>query len=149
MKSVPLAFMLLITIGLAGTAGQAASDTAPGEECAPGAESVPCLAAQGDRHAMYMMGRDAYERGRESGDMALALEWARNAASTGDRSGKKLLKMVYLQVGEGVHKDFVQAYVWLTAAIAEGNDYLVVWRDRLIAKMTPDQLDQAKKLTGE
>lgn len=53
--------------------------------------------------------------------------------------------MVYMQLGWGAHRDYVQAYSWLSEGIADGVKYLVTWREKLIAKMTPDQLAQAKK----
>lgn len=63
----------------------------------------------------------------------------------GDKNGERLLKMVYMQLGWGAHRDYVQAYGWLSEGIADGVKYLVTWREKLIAKMTPDQLAQAKK----
>jgi hypothetical protein len=57
--------------------------------------------------------------------------------------------MVHMQLGWGAHKDYVQAYVWLSEAIAGGSDYLVTWRKMLTEKMTPEQLAKAKELTDQ
>jgi TPR repeat protein len=97
---------------------------------------------------MSVMGRRAYERARTSGDFASALDWSRRLATAGDGNGKRLLKMVYLELGFGAHRDYVQAYVWLSEAIAAGDDYLLQWRKMLEEKMTPEQVVQARKLAA-
>lgn len=78
-------------------------------------------------------------------DFSEAYALSRNLALQGDKNGERLLKMVYMQLGWGAHRDYVQAYSWLSEGIADGVKYLVTWREKLIAKMTPDQLAQAKK----
>lgn len=97
---------------------------------------------------MYVMGRRAYEHARTSGDFTSALDWSRRLATAGDENGLRLLKMVYLELGWGAHRDYVQAYVWLSEAIAAGDDYLVKWRKMLEEKMTPEQVVQARKLAA-
>jgi hypothetical protein len=98
--------------------------------------------------AMYAVGRKAYDDGRQSGDFTEALSWSRKLAAAKEKNGERLLKMVYLQLGWGAHRDYVQAYVWLSEAIAGGDDYLVQWRKMLVDKMTPEQVAQAKKQAG-
>jgi len=124
--------------------------TAIAEEatCPEGDESIECKAQAGDRIALYVLGRSAYESARKSGDFTEALRLARQLDATGDKNGDRLLKMVYLQLGWGGHTDYVQAYVWLSEAIAGGDDYLVTWRSRLAGKMTPEQLAQAQEIAG-
>ena len=65
-------------------------------------------------------------------------------------TGNMLLKMVYLQLGSGAHRDYVQAHVWLREAIdsSEENLYLVLWLERLEAKMGPEQIEKAKQLAA-
>ena len=98
-----------------------------------------------ERLVQYVKGRDAYENARTAGDFSEAYALSRNLALQGDKNGERLLKMVYMQLGWGAHRDYVQAYGWLSEGIADGEKYLVIWREKLIAKMTPDQLATEKK----
>ncbi len=101
-----------------------------------------------NRMAVYSKGRNAYDNARTSGDFSEALALSRQLAGKGDKNGERLLKMVYLQLGWGGHRDYVQAYKWLSEGIAGGADYLVRWRQILTEKMTADQLAEAKKMAG-
>jgi TPR repeat protein len=148
MKPMLVAFGLLVIFILAPWSQQAVRAAEEKPDCAPGPGRMLCLAEQGDSKAFYLVAREAYEEGRKSGDLTRALEWATKSANDGDRSGRKLLKMVYVELGLGVHRDFVQAYVWLTQAIADGHTWLPVWRDKLAEKMNADQIAQAQKLAG-
>ena len=147
MKPMLLALALLMASTLAPWTFEFVPATAAEPDCPPAPDKVPCLAESGDPMAMTMMGRSAFADGRESGDLTVALQWARRAVEAGNRrSGEMLLKMVYLQLGEGTHRDFVQAYVWLSKAIDNGDDTLLAWRKRLVGKMKPEQLAQAETL---
>ena len=53
-----------------------------------------------------------------------------------------------VQLGWGAHRDYVQAYVWLSEGIAGGNESLRRWRDKLVEKMTAEQVAQAKERAG-
>jgi TPR repeat protein len=118
-------------------------------QCPQGGEWLACRARAGDPGAMYAVGRDAYEAARTSGDFSEALDWARKLDGMGDKNGERLLKMVYLQLGWGGHRDYVQAYVWLSEGIAGGDESLVRWRKTLTEKMTPEQIAAARKLAGD
>jgi hypothetical protein len=144
---IGLAFALGLVFApfLRGTATMALAEEAT---CPEGDESIECKAQAGDRIALYVLGRNAYESGRESGDFTEALRLARQLDASGDKNGDRLLKMVHLQLGWGGHTDYVQAYVWLSEAMAGGKDYLVTWRSRLAEKMTPDELAQAQEIAG-
>ena len=133
-----LVLALLIAAGPAGAAG-----------CPPGPEGNRCKAENGDPRAMYLIGREAYDEARQSGDFSEAYMWASRAKDAGFLGGRMLLKMVYLQAGDGLHHDYVEAHRWLSAAIADGDDYLVSWRQRLEAKMTPEQIAEAHSLEAE
>jgi hypothetical protein len=100
--------------------------------------------------ALFIQGRDAYERGRETGDLGEARKFALELIERQDtRHGKALMKYIYMQVAQGIHKDPVEAYRWVAADIAAGASYarlnLERVRDQLAAKMTPEQLDEARK----
>ena len=111
-------------------------------------DEAACMADRDERVAIYAKGRDAYDNARTSGDFSEALILSRQLASKGDKNGERLLKMVYIQLGSGAHRDNVQAYVWISEGIAEGIDYAPLWRKKLTEKMTPDQLAEAKKTVG-
>lgn len=132
MKAVWFGVLAFVVAGAAGAA------------CPPGPEGNLCKAENGDAMAMYMVGREAYQAGRESGDLGEAFVWAQKARDAGYRGGRMLLKMVYVQMGEGTHHDYVEAHRWLSEAIAAGEDYLEPWRRRLEKKMTADQLAAAQ-----
>ena len=121
--------------------------TATDPDCISEEDKVPCLAAKDDPMAMYMMGRRAYEAGRVSGDFTEALAWGQKVIKLRRHTGNMMLKMVYLQLGAGAHRDYVQAHVWLREAIdaSEANLYLIPWLERLEAKMEPEQIDRAKQ----
>jgi hypothetical protein len=114
----------------------------------PEDNSAPCQAEEAERVAIYVKGRNAYDNARTSGDFSEALTLARQLAVQGDKNGERLLKMVYLQLGWGAHRDYVQAYGWLSEGIAGGEEYLVRWRKLLAEKMTAEQLAEAKKMAG-
>jgi hypothetical protein len=142
---VGLATLLVLTLApWAGGIGRVAAES----ECPPGDESVPCQAQKGDPVAMYVMGRRAYEDARTSGDFTAALNWSRKLVAAREKNGERLLKMVYMQLGWGTHRDNVQAYVWLSEAIAAGDDYLIPWRKMLVEKMTSEQVAEAKSRAG-
>jgi hypothetical protein len=138
-----LAFILA---GLSPTTGISVA-TAAETRCAED-NPAPCQADEAERVAIYVKGRNAYDNARTTGDFSEALTLARQLAVQGDKNGERLLKMVYLQLGWGAHRDYVQAYGWLSEGIAGGEEYLVRWRTLLAEKMAPEQLAEAKKLAG-
>lgn len=146
MKFVLFALALLAAVSLA---QDATAQTAT--ECVAEEDKVPCLAATGDPMAMYMMGRRAYEGGRTTGDFTEALAWGQKVIRVRRHTGNMLLKMVYLQLGAGQHRDRVQAHLWLRQAIdsSEANLYLVPWLERLEAKMEPEEIEKAKRLAAQ
>jgi len=99
---------------------------------------------------LYIKGTDAFDRGREIGDLTEAHGYAAELMARNDlRHGKALMKHIYMQFGLGVHKDLVQAYRWVAADVAAGTTYkrLDPQRilDQLTARMTPEQLSEAKQ----
>lgn len=99
---------------------------------------------------LFIKGRDAFDRGREIGDLSEAHNYAAELIARNDlRHGQALMKFIYLQFAQGVHKDLVQAYRWVASDLAAGTTYkrLDLQRilDQLAARMTPEQLDEAKR----
>ncbi|MEM7252357.1 MAG: hypothetical protein AAF493_13145 [Pseudomonadota bacterium] len=112
-------------------------------ECPPLPGGMRCAAEQGDPRAMYVVGREAYDEARKTGDFTEAHMWATKAKKANFLAGKMLFKMVHLQVGEGNHNNVVEGHRWLSTAIKGGAEYLVPWRQRLEAKMTDAQIAEA------
>ena len=148
MKPLRLALIMFAVMSLWNGAVVHATATDPA--CVSEEDKVPCLAAKGDPMAMYMMGRRAYEAARVAGDFTEALAWGQKVIQVRRHTGNMLLKMVYLQLGSGAHRDYVQAHVWLREAIdsSEENLYLIPWLERLEAKMEPEQIERAKQLAA-
>ncbi len=146
----PLRFTLVLFAAMTLWAGAVVHATATDPDCVSEADKVPCLAAKGDPMAMYVMGRRAYDAGRVSGNLTEALAWGQRVVKVRRHTGNMLLKMVYLQLGEGVHHDYVQAHVWLREAIdsSEANLYLIPWLERLEAKMETQQIERARELAA-
>lgn len=99
---------------------------------------------------LFVQGREAFDRGRESGDLSEARKIARELIARKDvRHGNALLKFVYVQAVQGVHKNLVEAYRWAAADLTAGAEYKrlnLEWvLEQLAAKMTPEQLAEAKK----
>lgn len=100
--------------------------------------------------ATYIKAHDAFDRGREAGDLSEARALALKLIENNDaRHGKTLMKYIYMQVGMGTHKNYVEAYRWLNADLAAGTKYsrmdLERTRDRLAKLMTPEQIAEANK----
>ena len=98
---------------------------------------------------LFIKGRDAFDRGREIGDLSEAHAYAAELIERKDvRHGQALMKFIYVQVGQGVHKNLVEGYRWVASDIAAGTTYkrLDLQRilDQLAARMTPEQLAEAK-----
>ena len=119
-------------------------------DCSKKEDKILCMAQQGDTMAMYVMGRREYTIARSSGDMTKALEWTLKVMEHKDkeRVANRLLKMIYIQLGEGVHKDYVQAYIWLQEGIDKWEKYvyLISWLQRLKYYMTEQQINDAEKI---
>lgn len=100
--------------------------------------------------ALFIEGRDAFDRGREIGDLTEAHDIAAELFARQDlRHGKGLMKFIYLQLGQGAHKNLVEAYRWVAADIAAGMTYPRLDLERVLAqvaaRMTPEQLAEAKR----
>ena len=79
----------------------------------------------------------------------------RRASEYGDAEAQYMLGTIYAE-GLGVAKDYIQAYVWLTLAIAGSTDKqdqplqkAASLRDSFVEKMTPGQMKEAERLAKE
>ncbi len=99
---------------------------------------------------LYIKGHDAFDRGREIGDFNEARNIALELLARSEtRHAKALLKHIYMQVMQGVHKDYVEAYRWVAADMAAGVTYARLPLERVLAslkeKMSARQLADAMK----
>lgn len=104
-------------------------------------------AAHGNIEAQYYLG---VMHGQGDGlpkDVALAVEWHQKAAMQGHRSSQFSLSWYYGE-GEGVAKDEVLAYVWANLAAATGSDAAVKRRDALEVVLSPEQKNEAQRLSS-
>jgi TPR repeat protein len=106
-------------------------------------------AGQGDATAQYRIGL-MYDNGRGvAQDYAEAARWYRLAAAQGVADAQSNLGEMYCH-GEGVRQDFIRAYMWFSVCADCGaSGSAALSRDRLAARMTPQQVDAAQKLALE
>ena len=110
-------------------------------------------AEQGDAEAQNNLGV-MYEKGQGvKQDHAEAVKWYRLAAEQGYAAAQNNLGVSY-ELGSGVRQDYVQAHLWYNLAAssqkeAEKRDRAARNRDRIAAKMPPQQVAEAQRLARE
>lgn len=75
-------------------------------------------------------------------------KWFRKAADQGHAWAQTNLGFMYA-VGEGVDKDFVEAYAWMNLAAAQGNAEAAKAKDFLKSRMTSEELNMAPDHSAE
>jgi hypothetical protein len=106
-------------------------------------------ALKGEAEAQFDLGKN-YEAGRIGlpKDFVQAEHWYRMAAEQGEPFAQASLGILY-GFGKGIPRDLVQAYMWyeLGASLTAGGDRVTIaeMRDDLAAKMTPQQIAEAKQ----
>lgn len=105
-------------------------------------------AASGNADAQYFLGALYYLGEGVSKDYASALLWYRRAAAQGDSNAQYSLGVMYA-AGEGVPKDTGKAMMWFMLAAQSGLPSAVKFKDLLVQSMTPDEIDQARRLARE
>ena len=104
------------------------------------------LAEQGDTRAQTDLAL-MYGRG-VARDYAAAMSWYRMAAEQGDAAAQVGLGVMYAS-GHGVPRDYVSAHMWFGLAAANGDQVAKGNRDRIAARMTPEQIAEAERLAHE
>ena len=96
--------------------------------------------------------------GRETGELSEAYEWAWKSKEGGDRWGRQILKMIYINAN--LHHNPVEAHRWLTRGVNEGNrkkeegtadrgpadsghKVVILWLMRLEKTKTKAQIEEA------
>lgn len=140
MKTTGLAILLLCASGFA------QQTAAPGQ---PPRASLRERASNGDPEAQFNLAKN-YETGRAGykKDFVEAEHWYRLAAEQGDPFAQASIGILY-RFGKGIPQDFVQAYMWFTLAANQttggDQDSIVELRDATAARMSPEQLAEAKR----
>ncbi|RFB81187.1 tetratricopeptide repeat protein [Methylovirgula sp. 4M-Z18] len=104
-------------------------------------------AAQGHIRAMHNLGVMLAKGLGSKSNVAAAAEWFRKAADHGVRDSQFNLGVLYGR-GVGVPLDFSQSYIWFALAAAQGDDKAAQMRDRVAARLAPDQLATAKAVVA-
>jgi len=101
-------------------------------------------AFENENLSLFIKGRDAYDHGREIGDLSEARELGYQLAARKNKNGRVLLKMIYMEIRMGGHKNYVQAYDWVQEAMQRNESYarldFQTVLDSLKKRMTPEQL---------
>jgi len=118
------------------------------EDYAGAANWLRVAADQGDAKAQYNLGV-MHEAGQGVPQNNVeAVNWYRKAAERGNADAQSNLGAMYAN-GEGVAEDYVEAHKWWGLAAAQGVSAASTNMDRLRAKMTSAQLDEAQRLSRE
>jgi len=89
-------------------------------------------------------GMAAYDKG----DHSTAMRYWRGLADQGNPAAQSNLALMYFK-GQGVPRDYVQAYMWLNICGAKGDSGCVDQRDLLAQKLKGKQLAAAQRLASE
>ncbi len=115
------------------------TDTCPRDE-----NWIECRAEQGDLLAIYKVARESYDKAYDQvkstglADFTVPLSYGRQLVDSKERNGKRLLKMVHLQLSWGNHVNRDQALQWLKEDYEQRKlDYLPV----LINRLAPGQVN--------
>jgi len=81
-------------------------------------------------------------------DYTEAAKWYRKAADIGVDEAQFKLGQLYA-AGHGVTQSFGEAYFWLNLSALHGNEEYAATRDQIAEKITPQQLEDAKRRARE
>jgi len=90
-----------------------------------------------------------YYRGDGVGqDYKAAVKWYKLAAEQGYDLAQFNLGLMYIN-GHGVAQDYIRVHMWWNIAASQGDRIAAGHRDNLRDKMTPTEIEMAKKLARE
>ena len=81
-------------------------------------------------------------------DYKEALKWVQPSANQGHAPAQINLGLMYYN-RQGVARDYVRAYMWVSLAALQGDPIAVNYRDIIAKKMTPAQIAEAQRLARE
>jgi uncharacterized protein len=101
-------------------------------------------ASQGDANCQFTLGVMALNRR----DYENAMEWLLKAAAQANHAAQDKIGLMYRD-GLGVPQDNIQAYMWFTLSANISGQFFTPLRDNLGLKMTPAEIDEAKRRATE
>jgi TPR repeat protein len=105
-------------------------------------------AEQGHAPAQFNLGV-MYQHGQGvPQDNQQAVAWYRKAAEQGNAEAQHNLGVMYAN-GQGISRDLVLAYALFNLSAAQGIDQAVKNRDRLLAQLSPRQVQEGQRLASE
>ena len=81
-------------------------------------------------------------------DFKEALRWVQASANQGHAPAQTNLGLMYYN-GQGVARDYVRAYMWVSLAALQNEPNAVKDRDMIAKNMTPAQIAEAKRRVAE
>jgi TPR repeat protein len=146
------AFLVAATVILI-SGGQSQTAQTPAATPRPLRERLLERAQKGDAEAQFDLAK-GYEGGRFGlpQDFVQAQHWYQAAANQGDPFAEASLGIFY-GAGKGVKQDYVLAYDWLDRSVSHltgpERDTVVEIRDSIGRRMTPAQLQRARRMASE
>ena len=74
--------------------------------------------------------------------------YLRSKAKQGDAMAQYNLGVLYAK-GWGVPQDYIQGHLWLSLAAAQGNKIAAQERNKVVMKMTPEEIAEAQHLATQ
>ena len=74
--------------------------------------------------------------------------YIRSKAHQGDGMAQYNLGVLYAK-GWGVPQDFIQGHLWLSMAAAQGHKIAAQERNKVVMKMTPEEIAEAQQLATQ
>ena len=105
------------------------------------------LADQGNANAQNALGVMFVNGEGVAQDYAEAHKWYQRAANQGYAKAQGNLGVMYFN-GEGVAQDYIEAYKWFDLAGRGGFEEALKYRNLVSDRMTPEQIDDAKRRAG-
>lgn len=106
------------------------------------ARSYLASARAGDPLAQFLLGYVLADAAQSAADYRVAVDWLEQAAKAGMTAAMANLGILTFE-GKGALQDYIEGYTLLTLAASTGHPGALAARDRLVARMTPDQINAA------
>ena len=105
-------------------------------------------AFNGDVYSRYRFAGMCYNGVGVERNFVKAFQWYEEAAKQGYVYAEYSLALMYFN-GQGIDQDDVKAYAWMSLAAAQGEKTAADQLKVIKIRLSPQQLDQAEKLTHE
>jgi TPR repeat protein len=119
-----------------------------GQDYVTSAKLFTAAAGAGNAEAQYELGKQWVEGRGVSQNDAEMVKWHTRSAKQGFHKALNAMGEMYAY-GFGVKVNYVEAYKWYSLAIKAGDKNQLPALEYLIARMTPEQISDAKELASE